>query len=372
MITALETITNENKLEQETAAMLKDRFLPIIETIKEWEEKAKMFIVTDVTQTKEMKMAREARLIVKNVRIKADKVREELKSDALKYGRTVQAIYNAIETHITPIEDHLMAQENFAKIKEEAAKDQRLLVRTGEITGFEKWIPYGTDIREMPEENYRIFLKGLEVQEEAERVAEQQQREAEAKQLLHKLRQRELLPFTSVMTEEECEMNLSDKTDDEFIAMKQIIIDRKQSIDAENERVRLENEQLKKDREAQDKLIREQQASAERKAQEIRDAAAEKIKKEREAKEKAESELKEKQAAEEAEKNRVLREQAAADKKRLAEERKALKAPIKAQLNKWVDGFNIGKPLADNETSELIINKFESFCKWAKEQIEQL
>jgi len=56
--------------------------------------------------------------------------------------------------------------------------------------------------------------------------------------------------------------------------------------------------------------------------------------------------------------------------KREAEE-KAAKAPIKKQLSAWVDTFQIGKPITENETSKEIEVKFEAFKTWAKQLINK-
>jgi hypothetical protein len=80
-----------------------------------------------------MKMAREARLALREIRINADKLRKELKEDSLRYGRAVQGVYNVIETNISPIEKHLEAQEKFKEIydmqQREAIRAEREALR---------------------------------------------------------------------------------------------------------------------------------------------------------------------------------------------------------------------------------------------------
>ena len=53
-------------------------------------------------------------------------------------------------------------------------------------------------------------------------------------------------------------------------------------------------------------------------------------------------------------------------------EAKAAKAPVKQQLNTWVDSFSIIKPTKENKTTIEIQEKFEQFKKWAKSKIENL
>ena len=57
------------------------------------------------------------------------------------------------------------------------------------------------------------------------------------------------------------------------------------------------------------------------------------------------------------------------------EAQKLAKAPVKKQLNLWVESFKIDLPnseLLNNEKALLINEKFESFKKWAKSEIEKL
>jgi len=52
----------------------------------------------------------------------------------------------------------------------------------------------------------------------------------------------------------------------------------------------------------------------------------------------------------------------------------AAKAPVKVQLNKWIDGFVMGTPdgLNDEVVVKVISAKFESFKSWAKAQIDSI
>ena len=77
-----------------------------------------------------------------------------------------------------------------------------------------------------------------------------------------------------------------------------------------------------------------------------------------------------KNADEKAENDRKISEENA--KK---EAQKLANAPIKEQLNKWVDNFSIELPnseLLNNEKALLIKSKFDAFKKWAKSEIESM
>ena len=77
-----------------------------------------------------------------------------------------------------------------------------------------------------------------------------------------------------------------------------------------------------------------------------------------EAKRKAEQDAENKRKAEEAERKK--------EAERLA------KAPIKNQLNAWVNSFEIPETNVDNDVSKLIKEKFNAFKDWSLTQVEKL
>lgn len=104
-------------LELDTTKTLKERFLPFWEQAYKWRETAAGLVVTDESQTREMAMARQARLALREIRVNADKTRKALKEDSIRYGKAVQGVYNVIEYLIKPIENHLLEQEQFVEIQ---------------------------------------------------------------------------------------------------------------------------------------------------------------------------------------------------------------------------------------------------------------
>jgi hypothetical protein len=145
------------------------------------------------------------------------------------------------------------------------------------------------------------------------------------------------------------------------------------------ERAKQEGERKKIEAEAQRRVMEaEAKAKAEREAAE-RIAAEEKakqdaiLKAEREAKAKLEAELKAKQEAEE----KAKADAEAAEKARIAAEKKAAKAPIKEQLINWINSCELmPTPSIKNEEAQAkvseILLKYASFKKWSNEQIESL
>jgi hypothetical protein len=169
----METTTIDNELlpaisetgvDTEIQQMLVERFTPFLEQVREWKQKAETLVVTDISQTAEMKMARVARLAIRDIRLDADKTRKELKEDSLRYGRAVQGVYNVIEAAISPIEKHLEEQEKFKEREE--AKQRAILKakREDEAEPLRQYIPYGIDFSEITQEDFNKLINGAKLQ----------------------------------------------------------------------------------------------------------------------------------------------------------------------------------------------------------------
>jgi len=344
----LTVVIRDSGVEQSTALMLQNSFLPFFDKAREWKEKAETLIVTDISQTREMKMAREARLALKEIRVNADKKRKELKEDSLRYGKAVQGVYNVIDYLIVPIEKHLEDQEKFAERQEEKRKAALKIERDSELLPYIEFVPYQVDLGELSDEGWQKLLFGAKLQKQAKIDAEK-------------------------------------KAEDDRIA--------KEKADAEErERIRQENERLKAEAIERDRLANEAMAEQKRladiekkrqediiaaekaKADAERKIAEEKLQKEREASAKLAAELKAKQDAELAEPKR----KAAEEKERIAAEKKAAKAPEKERLMKWINDLNdsvlipVMKTPESGELANDIYTKFRSFIAWAQQRIETL
>lgn len=183
-------IITKSGLDLSTQQMINEAFAPFLEQAKEWKEKAETLVVTDIAQVKEMKDAREARLALKNLRVAADKKRKQLKEDSIRYGNTVQAVYNLIESSISPIEKHLEDQERFKEREELRLKGIRYGKRMEEIEPLLSFIPAVMiqQLADLDDQGYNDLLKygqdqkrRLEEEAEAKRLAEEKVKLAEAK-----------------------------------------------------------------------------------------------------------------------------------------------------------------------------------------------
>lgn len=265
-------------LEPDSATMLRSAFESMFAQAEKWCAQARSIQVTSETQKREMKMARESRLALREIRVNAEKARKRLKEDSVRRGKAIDGIANVLKALIEPIEAHLLEQETFAERAEEARRDALRAART------EALIAYGADpnafvnLGAMAEETWAITIENARAAHEAKIEAAKQ---AEAIRL-------------------EAERIAAEKREAERVAAAKAEAER-----VERERAQAEeNARLKRDAEERDKA-----AKAEREA-----AAAERARIEKEA-----------QAA---------REAAAAEKSRIEAEARAAREAAEAETRK--------------------------------------
>lgn len=300
-------------------------------------------IKLDIENPETAKQARELRLKIRDNRTKGISVwHKTTKEVFLRAGQYVDAVKNREVAINERMESNLEEIEKYAEIQEQKRRDELKAKRISELQIYSEFVPFGIDLGILSDYEYQKVFNGTKLQFDAkiieEKKAEQERIEAE-------------------------------KLEAERIA-------EEKRIEAERiEEQRLENERLKAEAEKREKELQKERekAEAERKRlaeiQAKKDAEqAEKLRLEREERERIERELQAKKSAEiKAEKDRKLAEEQARK-----EAEKLAKAPIKKQLNIWVNGFSIASSPAGNEVSKEIEEKFNAFKSWAIKQIENL
>lgn len=315
-------VVDQSGLEVQTAKSLKENFLPFFEQAEEWKKKSEELIVTDVSQVREMKMAREARLALKDIRVNADKTRKALKEDSLRYGKAVQGVYNVIEYLIVPIEKHLEEQEKFAEIQEAKQKAELKSKREMDLMPYSEFVPFGLDLENMSDEDFQKTLNGaklqLQAKVDAEKKAEAERLENDRLDKQAQDRRVELAPYVQFMTDNH---DLRSMTDNDFSTLFSSLQKAKSQYEAKQAAIAKENEQLKKDAEAKELQLAKE-----------REEASKKLKEEQEAKAKLEAEIKAKDEAEAAAKRAAEETIAQEQKARELAEKKAKSAPDKSKL----------------------------------------
>ena len=123
-------------------------------------------VVADPSDSENFKAAHNARMVVKDHRVKVEKRRKELKTDALAYGRKVDSEAKRITALLTPIEDHLAAQERI--VTDEAARIKRE-AEEAEAVRLEAIEQAKRDAEQATLDAERARLAAIEAEQKAER-----------------------------------------------------------------------------------------------------------------------------------------------------------------------------------------------------------
>ena len=310
------------------------------------EQSYEQVILLDIEDKETSKKAKELRLKIKDNRTKGIEVwHKTTKEFFLKGGQFVDAIKRKEIAVNERMEENLESIEKYAENREKERKSKLNAERVELLEPFNAFVPMGLNFGEISDEEFTKIINGARLQFEQQQKEEQ---EAEEKRIADAKAEAERIEAQRV--ENERLKAEADKRE------KEIEAERKKQADI-----------LAKQKAEADKIAKEE-AEKQAKIQAEKDAE---LKAERDAKAKLEAELQAKKDADEkAENDRKISEENA--KK---EAQKLAKAPIKEQLNKWVDNFSIELPnseLLNNEKALLIKSKFDAFKKWAKSEIESL
>lgn len=359
----LAVIIAESHLDKTKAEILLTNFQNYFEIAAEWERKIDTLCESEVPTVPEMRMAAEGRKFLKGKRVDVENTRKTLKEASLREGQTIDSIAKILKNLIEPIEEKAETIEKYDERIEAKRKAALKVERTALLSVYE--IETGFyDLENMPEESFQVLLasnkKAYEDKKEAERKAEEDRiakEKAEEEERKRIVAENERLKLESERKEKE-------------LAIERAKVEKERKEAEEKSRIEREKIELaaKIERERQEEISRKQREESERILLAERKAATAKLEKEQTEARRLASELKAKQDSEEkAEKERLEKELAEKKKQELL-----AKAPRKEKLNKWVDEFIWISPVGmEQDQIILLINeKFGSFKKWAKQQIE--
>ena len=166
------------------------------------ESDADNLIIVDINDKDSMSLARDKRLFLKQMRIKIQKVLEEQRSKVkkrmekdlnedkfyLKASQKFDEVFKRIETKF---ED----KEKFAERKEAERKQQLKSQRLEELSPYSEFVPFGIDLAEATEDDYKRLLNGAKAQkriQDEEKEREEKERIEEQKKRDELLRRREM------------------------------------------------------------------------------------------------------------------------------------------------------------------------------------
>lgn len=170
----LVAVINDSQLDKTSAEYTLTTFEPLLKRAAEWRKKAATVKVTDISQTREMELARTIRLSLREVRIEAEKTRKRLKDSALRQGKVIDSAYNLIEGIITPIETNLKDQEQFVERMEAERKGKLRIERETLLSPLA--VAIGQDLSiyplaDMPQDSFDILLQTMTTQRDAKIAA---------------------------------------------------------------------------------------------------------------------------------------------------------------------------------------------------------
>lgn len=345
-------------------------------------EQLDTIVVEDENDKTNMKLANTIRLGVRQVRLDAEKTfdskRGEVQQQMLSYKtedslwlkakQTMQILTKEIEEQAKWKEDtknRFEAEQKELKVQQRIAKVAKVAPEM-----------LRSEFENMSEETFVMFLGGITKayndKVEAEKKVEEERLESERKSQLNETRTKLAMPYYNFWAEFEKTLNFGEQSEGDFNNFMDRNRKAKADHEAKQEQTRIENERLKAEAELKEKQLAEERKEAEQKLAIEKKKQEAALKKEREAKEKLEAELKAKKDAEiAAEKERID-----AENKAKAEAKKLAKSGDKAILSNWIDSFQVPNCLGLSSNSEKTYNeiydKFESFKKWAKIEVEKI
>lgn len=111
------------ELEPDSAMTLRAAFGEMFDQAEKWAAGAHQIVVTSEDQKREMRLARETRLALREIRVKAEHARKRLKEDSTRRGKAIDGMANVLKALIEPLEAHLLEQETFAERAEAKRRD---------------------------------------------------------------------------------------------------------------------------------------------------------------------------------------------------------------------------------------------------------
>ena len=295
-------------LDKDSAIAVRASFGSLLTQAEDWGRRARALVVTDEADVAGMKLARESRLALRQIRIAAERARKSMKEDALKRGQAIDGAYKVIASLIEPLEEHLLEQETFAERAEKRRREERAAERAQTLRALEVDPAMYADLGAMPAEAWEGVRGNAErakaAREEARRREEEARVEAERQAAARREQER--------LEAEQRERERAEREREQAAENARLRAEaeaREVAAKAERERIEAEHAAERRRIEAEAKAEREAAEKARREAEAVR-AQVERERRERE----------------EAEARRVAEEQAAREAAELAPDRAKFEA----------------------------------------------
>jgi len=311
-------ILTQNNFELQLAQDLLKTFQPFLVTAQKWQKVVETLVITDASQTKEIELAKRARLEVTKSRIALEKSRKALKENLLRDGRVIDGFSNVCKQIIEPLEKQLLEKEEFVE-REEAKRKLELKLRRETALKVFDIDTTGYVLELMPDDSYNQLLENSKLAfERKQQIA----KELESKRLADekaKAEEQAMIRIENIRLQKEA-LERESKSRKEREALEKKAKDEKEIFE----------KKAKDEKEIFEKKAKDEKEALEKKAKQERLVFADKLRVEIEAKKKIENELRLKQEFEtraiKQAQEETERKEAAPDKEKLKEFAKQISA----------------------------------------------
>lgn len=345
-------------IEESKAKQLEAVFIPMVEKFKELEDQYNEVLANKEITKEVCADAKTVRNKYVKVRTGTDAVHKLAKEKILVESRAIDGLRNIVKYAATDHEESLLKLEkHFERLENE--KSEKLREERSAILAKYETNPGVGDLAVMSDDVWKHYISSVKLAFEQKKEAEKKAEEERIAKEKAEIEERKRIKIENERLKKEAEEKriADEKAEKERQRLAKIDADRR----AEVEKARLELEE-------KDRKIREEKERKEREAHEAI------LKKEREAKEKIELELQAKKETE----LKAIADREAKEKKEAEEARELSLAPDKERLIQWISDTNIkglNFTTLSKESVEVateIQEKFNSFKKWAKSEIDKI
>jgi hypothetical protein len=241
----------------------------------DWESQVDAIEVKDITDTLSIAMADAARKNAKTARLSAEKIfdakRDEVQAIKAEYDLEDKLWLKAkqiMQIKFKAIEEKAEYKADFVKRYNAEQKELKVQIRINQVQKFNPEINR-IEFESMSDESFTMFLTSVE-------KAYNDRIEKEKQDKLYFVRREEMTRFQDFFTNI-ADFNLCEFgkiSESEYNELKEKVLSAKNSFDAEQERISIENEQLKKEAEEKEKQLAVERSERERIEKELADKLA--------------------------------------------------------------------------------------------------
>ena len=265
-------------IEEQKAAQIAAQFQPMLDKMVELEKEFNEVAALDINDPKTAALAKKVRLQYVKVRTGTAEIHKEIKAFYLMAGRFIDGWKNAQLFASQGIEEKLQAIENHAEIMEKQRIEALNLERIEQVKQYEVVAPESLGLGNMSEDVFNNYLLGTKSAYEARKAQElaEQQAEEEEKRLAHLRYVRwDVLNKVGFLTRKDENEDFALLSEEAFAEMVNGCKARRAEHEAEQLRIKEENERLKLEAEQKEKELeaeRQRVAKEQKEAQERADA----------------------------------------------------------------------------------------------------